>query len=65
MFIIWLLSKEGQTVIARAERDQSRRFDVPTDFIDVHRRINPAVKYLNSDAERYLLVCQTGEGNFR
>ncbi len=50
----WVLSREGQTVLARAQPDQSRRLDVPVDFIDPDRRLDPNVKYIDSDAEKYL-----------
>ena len=54
VFINWILSKEGQTIMAEAQPDQSVRLDVSTEFIDADRRIYPNVKYINSDAEKYL-----------
>ncbi len=55
IFMNWLLSREGQTVIAKAQPDQSRRLDVPTDFIDPDRRLNPDVKYIDSETEEHVL----------
>lgn len=54
VFVNWILSREGQTVMAQAQPDQSKRLDVPVDFIDVARRMDPGVKYIDNDAEKYL-----------
>ncbi len=51
VFINWLLSKEGQTVMARAVPDASKRLDVPNEFIQEERRLNPKLKYVDVDTE--------------
>lgn len=55
LVINFVLSQEGQTIMAKAQPDQSRRLDVSADFIDADRRLDPKVKYIDSDTEQYLI----------
>lgn len=45
LFINWLLSREGQTLISESADAQSRRLDVPTDKLGSARVREPGVKY--------------------
>ena len=51
VFVNWLLSKEGQTLMSKVRGSASRRTDVPTDFIDPDRLIKPGLKYIEADTE--------------
>ncbi|MBI2935176.1 MAG: extracellular solute-binding protein [Chloroflexi bacterium] len=55
VFINWLLTKEGQTVMVKGAGDQSRRIDVTTEYIDEDRRIKPGVNYLDQDNEDIIM----------
>lgn len=55
LFINWLLSKKGQTIISRDVGYQSARVDVPTDFLPSFILRNPSVKYLDTISEEYQL----------
>ncbi len=51
IFTNWFLSREGQTVVVQAAKEQSRRLDVTTEFIDADRRIQSSIKYVDGDTE--------------
>ncbi len=51
VFVNWLLSKDGQTVMGKARGSASRRLDVPKDFVDPDRLIKPGVNYVEGDTE--------------
>ncbi len=51
VFINWLLSREGQTIIGKEAGAPSRRLDVPTDHVDPDRILQPGVKYVEADSE--------------
>lgn len=55
VFINWILSKEGQTVISRAMSIQSARVDVPTDHLSPGYVRQAGVKYFSGDSEEVLL----------
>lgn len=54
-FINWLLSREGQTVLARVYTFPSARLDVTTEFVDPLNMRYPGVKYFWSDTEEFLV----------
>ncbi len=49
VYINWLLSREGQTSLARALQEPSRRLDVPTDFVPAWSL--PVDRGINADGE--------------
>ncbi len=51
VFINWLLSREGQTIVSRVMEVQSSRVDVPTDHLDPLVVRRPGDVYLRSDGE--------------
>lgn len=51
VFINWLLSREGQTVMGKAQGAASRRVDVPTDHVDPDRLLKPGLRYVDADTE--------------
>lgn len=53
VFINWLLSKEGQTLNSRLERQQSRRLDVPTDHLKPDLIRDSKIKYFYSNREEW------------
>lgn len=53
LFINWLLSKEGQTIFARAQGAQSTRIDVTTEFLDPEQLRVPGMKYYDGNSEEY------------
>ncbi len=55
LLLNWLLTKEGQTVMAKAQPDQSRRVDVSNEYIDASKRLDPKVKYIDADEEQNLI----------
>lgn len=48
VYLNWALSKEGQTVISKAEGYQSARIDVPTDFLEAFAIRIPDAPYLDT-----------------
>ncbi len=54
LFLNWLLTQEGQNVIAKAMPDQSKRRDVPDTYIDADRRMSPKITYLDGDQEEFI-----------
>ncbi len=50
VFTNWLLSKEGQTLFARAAKEQSRRADVPPELVP-DRLFQEGMKYVDFDTE--------------
>ncbi len=56
VFINWLLSRDGVTVMSRATGTQSARVDVPTDFLEADTVLPPGAKYFSlmspSDEEK-------------
>ncbi|MBI2935177.1 MAG: extracellular solute-binding protein [Chloroflexi bacterium] len=54
VFINWLLTRDGQTVIVKGAGEQSRRLDVTTEYIDDDRRIKPGIKYVDADLEEMI-----------
>lgn len=50
VFINWFLSKEGQTLYAKAAKEQSRRVDVKPELAP-DRLFQEGVKYINGDTE--------------
>ncbi len=54
VFINWLLTKEGQTVITKVSMKQSSRIDVPTDFLDQNSLRDPSKPYFILDQEEFL-----------
>lgn len=56
VFINWLLSKEGQTVLARSLGGQSTREDVPFDFLDSAQVRQAGMNYFNKEREDILLA---------
>lgn len=51
VFINWVLSKEGQTVLSKIAGGQSGREDVPTDFLPPDQIRRPGVKYWEKERE--------------
>lgn len=51
VFINWLFTKEGQTLLSQAQDAQSRRVDVPTDKLSLAGLRNPSFKYLEETVE--------------
>lgn len=54
IFVNWLLSKEGQTIISTTTGYQSGRVDVPTAFLDPLKVRQPGVKYIATYTEEFL-----------
>ncbi len=55
VFINWILTQEGSTLLAKGIAAQSARLDVPTDFLDSTRVRDPQMKYISGDDEEYLI----------
>ncbi len=53
VFVNWLLSKEGVTIVSRGQDNQSARVDVPTDFLSPNAVRKPDVPYFNTITEEY------------
>lgn len=51
IFVNWLLSKEGQTLIQKEIGGASRRVDIPKEGIDPDNTLKPGGKYLPGDTE--------------
>ena len=51
--INWVLSKEGQTKLAKAYLMQSGRVDVPTDFLPPNTVRKPGRRYINNSTEEF------------
>ncbi|MBI4329893.1 MAG: extracellular solute-binding protein [Chloroflexi bacterium] len=51
VFVNWLLSREGQSVIGPTLGSGSTRVDAPTDHIDPDRALKPGVRYVDGDSE--------------
>jgi len=62
VFVNWLLTKEGQTVYARATERQSIRLDAPTDHLAPDCVRQPGVQYFANDTEEFITWRGT-EGN--
>ncbi len=62
VFVNWLLTKEGQTVYARATDRQGVRLDAPTDHLAPDLVRKPDVEYFNNDSEEFI-VWRGTEGN--
>ncbi len=54
VFINWLLTKEGQTIVSKVTGKQSGRLDVPTDFLDPYAVRDPSKPYFILDQEEFL-----------
>ncbi len=61
LFVNWVLSKEGQTVLSKANAQASRRVDVPTDHLDPWMVPDAEMKYLWETDESYM---KASERNF-
>lgn len=48
LFINWLLTKEGNTIISRAHGYQSARVDAPADFLEPELVRDPGIKYFDA-----------------
>lgn len=55
VYVNWILSKEGQTVLSKASGLSSVKTNVATDHLTPARRMNPAKKYFVIDHEDYIL----------
>lgn len=55
VFVNWILSKEGQTVLSQASGLASIKTNVATDHLTPARRLNPAKKYFIVDHEDFIL----------
>ncbi len=55
VFINWLLSKEGQTIVSRASGNLSARYDVPTDHVDADSIPDPTKRYIFMASEEFRL----------
>ena len=55
LFINWVLTREGSTLLSKSFGFQSARIDVPTDFLDPTNVRNPQMQYIKGDDEEYLL----------
>lgn len=55
LFINWLLTREGSTLLSKAIAFQSSRVDVPIDHLDPAIIRDPKMKYITGDDEEYLL----------
>ncbi|MBI2935178.1 MAG: extracellular solute-binding protein [Chloroflexi bacterium] len=55
VFINWLLTREGQTIMVKGAGDQSRRLDVTKQYIDEDRQVKEGVKYLETENEEMTL----------
>ena len=55
VFVNWILSKEGQTVLSQASGLSSIKTNVPTDHLAPARRLDRAKKYFIVDHEDYVL----------
>ncbi|MBI4331660.1 MAG: extracellular solute-binding protein [Chloroflexi bacterium] len=55
LFMNWILTREGGTMIARASGEQHARVDVPTDFLPPDAVRQPGVKYFLPLAEEAAL----------
>ncbi len=55
VFINWLLTKEGATILARETLFQSARLDVPTDFLSPEETRDPNQKYFVGEDEDFLV----------
>lgn len=65
IFINWLLSQDGQTVIGKAGGAASRRVDVSTDFVVPDRLLKPGVKYVEADTEETIRLRVQRQGQSR
>ncbi len=55
LFLNWVLTKEGGTLLAQVGGSQSARLDVPSDFLDPAFVRQPGQKYFNAITEEYTL----------
>ena len=55
VFVNWILSKEGQTILSKASGLSSIKTNVPTDHLTPTRRLNPTKKYFVVDYEDFIL----------
>lgn len=51
VFVNWILSKDGQTILSKALGVASRRVDVPTDHLEAWQIPDPTIKYLSREYE--------------
>ncbi len=51
VFVNWLLTKEGQTVMSQVSGQSSRRLDVSHEWVDPSILIQPGLKYIEADTE--------------
>ncbi len=54
VFINWLLSKEGQTLMSQLTKTSSSRLDVSQEWVDPSKMIQPGTKYIDGDSEEAL-----------
>lgn len=54
VFVNWLLTKEGQTIMSEIFGAPSRRLDVPYEAWDPAFQIQPGFRYINSDNEEWI-----------
>lgn len=52
IFINWLLTREGQTILSQAQGSPSTRIDVTTAGLDPSIVLKPGNKYFESDTEK-------------
>lgn len=52
VFVNWVLSREGQTLISKVQGNQSARLDVPTDHLPAISVRQEGVKYADSRSEK-------------
>lgn len=55
VFLNWFLTKEGQTLFAKAVKQESARKDVPTDFLNSWEMRQPGEKIFDARSEEYNL----------
>ncbi|MBI4330551.1 MAG: extracellular solute-binding protein [Chloroflexi bacterium] len=55
VYLNWILTREGQTVVSKAEGLQSARTDVPTDFVEPWLLRQPGAKYHDTISYEYNL----------
>jgi len=55
VFLNWFLTREGQTLFAKAVKQQSARLDVPTDFLNPWEMRQPGVNVFDARSEDFNL----------
>lgn len=65
LFLNWILTREGQTLISRTELTQSAREDVPTDHLDSKQIRQSGVDYFNTAFEEWRLIMYEDRETFK